>query len=267
MANVGISDGITQLIKSLYKSITSAILLDNIKGDYFKTTVGVRQGCLLSLILFNIYLEQIMSDTLKDHYSSISIGGRTISNLRFADDIDLISKSNCELQKLTDSLALHAGNYSMEVNSEKSKTMVNSNKNNVHAKIIMNGEEMEEVNQFKYLGATLKKNGSSEGEIRIRIATATSAIVRLDKIWTSKMINFTLKYNLYKSLVLSIFIYGCESWTILESMKKKIIAFENKSYRRLLGITYRQKITNVTVKEKIVSLVGNYVPLLAIVKK
>ena len=68
-----------------------------------------------------------------------------------------------------------------------------SNKNNVHAKIIMNGEELEEVNQFKYLGATLKKDGSSEGEIRIRIATATSAIVRLCKIFTSKKINFTLK--------------------------------------------------------------------------
>ena len=103
----------------------------------------------------------------------------------------------------------------MEVSSEKSKTMVNSNTNNVHPNIIINGEELEEVNKFKYLGATLKKDGSSEGEIRIRIDTATSDIVRLDKIWTSKKINFTLKYNLYKSLVLSIFLYGCESWTIL----------------------------------------------------
>ena len=190
-----ISDGITQLIKSLYKSSTCAILLDNNKGDYFKTIVGVWRGCLLSLILFNIYLEQIMSDMLKDHYTSISIGGRTISNLRFSDDIDLTSGSNYELQKLTDRLALHAGNYCMEVSSEKRKTIVNSNTNNVHAKIIMNGEELKEVNQFKYLGSTLKKDGSSEGEIRIRIATATSAIVRLDKIWTSKKISFTLKYT------------------------------------------------------------------------
>ena len=62
-----------------------------------------------------------MSDTLKDHHSSISIGGRTISNLLFADDINLISGSNRELQKLTYSLALHADNYSMEVSSEKAK--------------------------------------------------------------------------------------------------------------------------------------------------
>ena len=119
----------------------------------------------------------------------------------------------------------------------------------------------------KYLCATLKKDGSSEGEIRIRIATATSAIVRLDKIWKSKKMNFTLKHNLYKSLVLSIFLYGCESWTMLDSMEKKIVALENKSHKRLLGITNRQKITNVIVKKKIVSLVGNYVPLLAIVMK
>ena len=76
-----------------------------------------------------------------------------------------------------------------------------------------------------------------------------------------------IKYNLYKSLVILIFLYGCESWTILESTEKKIVAFKNKSHRRLLGITYRQIITNVIVKEKIVSLVGNYVPLIAIVKK
>ena len=50
-------------------------------------------------------------------------------------------------------------------------------------------------------------------------------------------------------------------------MEKKIVEFENKSHRRFLGITYRQQITNVIVIEKIVSLVGNYVPLLAIVKK
>ena len=136
----------------------------------------------------------------------------------------------------------------MEVSSEKSKTIINSNKNNVHAEIIMNGEELEEVNKFKYFGARLKKDGSSEGDIRIRIATATSAIVRLDKIWTSKKINITLKYNLYKSSVLSMFLYGCESWTILESMEKKIVAFEIKSHRLLLGITYRQEITNVIVK-------------------
>ena len=56
--------------------------------EWFRTIIGVRQGYLLSPTLFNIFLERIMTDTLEDHVGTISIGGRTIKNLRFADDID-----------------------------------------------------------------------------------------------------------------------------------------------------------------------------------
>ena len=57
-------------------------------GDWFRTTVGVRQGCLLSPTLFNIFLEKITTDALEDHEGTVSTGGRTITNLCFADDID-----------------------------------------------------------------------------------------------------------------------------------------------------------------------------------
>ena len=67
---------------------TSAVLFNSSIGDWFRTTVGVRQGCLLSPILFNIFLERIMTDALEDHEGTVNIGGRTITNLRFADGID-----------------------------------------------------------------------------------------------------------------------------------------------------------------------------------
>ena len=73
-----IFNGITQFIKSLYKSSTIAILLDNVTGDYCKSTVGVQQGGILSPDICNMYLEQIMSDILKYHHSNISIGSRNI---------------------------------------------------------------------------------------------------------------------------------------------------------------------------------------------
>ena len=56
-------------------------------GDWFRTTVGVRQGCILSPTLFNVFLERIMTDVLEDHQGTVSIGG-IITNLRFADDDD-----------------------------------------------------------------------------------------------------------------------------------------------------------------------------------
>ena len=74
--------------KKLYDKATSAVFFNSSVGDWFRTTVGVRQGCLLSPALFNIFLERIMTDALEDREGTVSIGGRAITNLRFADDID-----------------------------------------------------------------------------------------------------------------------------------------------------------------------------------
>ena len=76
------------------------VFFNNNIGDWFRTTVGVRQGCLLSPTLFNIFLERIMSDALEDHEGTVSIGGRTITNLRFADYIDGQAGSEEELANL-----------------------------------------------------------------------------------------------------------------------------------------------------------------------
>jgi hypothetical protein len=80
----GIGEGLIQTINALYNTSGSAVLLNNQIVDYFKTTVGVRQGCSLSPVLFNLYLESIMRE-IHDFHSTVSIGGKTISNLRFAD--------------------------------------------------------------------------------------------------------------------------------------------------------------------------------------
>ena len=84
----------------------------------------------------------------------------------------------------------------MECKLEKSKIMINSNNRNLHTNIQLYGEKLDEVDQFKYLGATITKDGSSDSEIKIRLVQATSAMVRLTTIWNSKDIRFKLKYNL-----------------------------------------------------------------------
>ena len=88
MKKYNISIKLIQVIKNLYNTATSAVLFNGSVCDWFRTTVGVRQGCLLSPTLFNIFLERIMTDALEDHEGIVSIGGRTITNIRFADDID-----------------------------------------------------------------------------------------------------------------------------------------------------------------------------------
>ena len=78
---------IIRTIENLYDKAQSAVLFNGSTGEWFRTTVGVRQGCLLSPTLFNIFLERIMCEALDDHEGSVSIGGRLITNFRFADDM------------------------------------------------------------------------------------------------------------------------------------------------------------------------------------
>ena len=88
MKKYNISTSLIRVIKNLYDKATSAVLFNSSIRDWFRTTVGVRQGCLLSPTLFNKFLERIMTDALEDHEGTVSIVGRTITSLRFADDID-----------------------------------------------------------------------------------------------------------------------------------------------------------------------------------
>ena len=144
--------------------------------------------------------------------------------------------------------------------------MINSNENQ-HADIYLYGCTLGEVEKLKYIGATLTKNGTCDQEVRIRLAQATSAMVRLTTIWKSTHIRFKLKYNLYRSLILSILTYGCESWTLNANITEKMQAFENKSHRKLLCITYKEGKINIVVKNKINTLIGTFEPLLQTIRR
>ena len=119
-----------------------------------------------------------MTATLDEHTSTISIGYRNITNLRFADDIDLLDGSNKELQVLTNRLAESSKAHDIEINHEKSKKIVNS-KSNQKANIYLEGISLENVDTFKYQGATLKVDGLSDNELRIRIASSSHPIIWL----------------------------------------------------------------------------------------
>ena len=98
-----ISANLIRVIKNLFDKATSAVIFNSGTEDWFRTTVGVRQGCLLSLTFFNIFLERIMTDALEDHEGTVSTGDRTITNLRFADDMDGTAGEE-ELAKLFEGL-------------------------------------------------------------------------------------------------------------------------------------------------------------------
>ena len=134
-----------EIIKSLYDNSSSAVLINNITASFFNNTFGVIHGCLLSPVLFNTCIEYIVINTLHEHNPTSSIGGRNISNLRFAEYIDLIL--NTKLQEITNRLVESLKAHGIENKSREDKKMLDSTNYDKNATF---------TNTFKYLGTILK---------------------------------------------------------------------------------------------------------------
>ena len=169
---------------------TSAVLFNSSRGDWFRRTVGVRQGCLPSPTLFNIFLEN-MTDALEDHEGTVSIGGRTITHLRFADDIDGLAGEEEELANLVERLDEACTAYGMEISPEKTKLLTNDT-GGINTEIKVNGQKLDTVTSFKYLGSVITDEGSKP-EILSRIAQTTEALTRLKPVWNDRSISLSSK--------------------------------------------------------------------------
>ena len=109
-----------------------------------------------------------------------------------------------------------------------------SSTNNINADVSMNSQKLEEVTNFKYVGATLCKDGTCSAEVCIRIASAMAAMVRLHRIWRSNTISCASKFKLFKFVVTSVLLYGCKTRIQLADSEKRIQDFETKCLRKFL---------------------------------
>ena len=115
-----INASIIRAIEHMYDNAQSAVLFNGSTGECFRTTVGVRQGCLLSPTLFNIFLERIMCEALDDHEGIVSIGVRLITDFRFAYAI--VVNTEEETGVLVDRLDTTTTRYKMEIGPDKVMT-------------------------------------------------------------------------------------------------------------------------------------------------
>ena len=121
-----------------------------------------------------------LEEALEDHEGTVSIGGRTITNLHFADNVDGLVREEEELANLVEHLDKASTACGMEISAEKTKLMTN-NTSGINTEIKVNGQKLETVTSFKYLGSVITDEGSKR-ELLCRIAQATAALTRLKPI-------------------------------------------------------------------------------------
>ena len=124
LKEMGIPDHLTCLLRNLYAGQEATVRTGHGATDWFQIGKGIHQGCMLSLCLFNFYAEYIMRHAgLEEAQAGIKIPGRNISNLRYADDINLMAESEEELSSLLMRVKEESGNVGLKLNIQKMKIM------------------------------------------------------------------------------------------------------------------------------------------------
>ena len=122
LLDVGVSGKFLEALKSLYSNVTCAVRINGVLSDWFGVNIGLKQGCLISPMLFNLYLNDLV-DCLKDAECGVLWGEEMLSVLLYADDILMVSESEQGLQKLLDILHEWCHKWKMVVNVDKTKIM------------------------------------------------------------------------------------------------------------------------------------------------
>ena len=211
----------------------------------------------------SIFLERIVYDSLEEHDWNVSIGGRNITNLWFADDTDALAEEEQELEVLVKSLDKTCTRCKIEISAEKT-----DDKQHLWHPESDTGKRAEagHCNKLQVPSTVVLYDGSKP-KVLSRTVQATAALTKRKPIWRDNNISLRSKVKLMRSLVISIFLYACESWTLTAELEKRTQCFGRRCYRRLLNISYKDHVTNEEVRRKIIVAIGEYYEFLTLVKK
>ena len=177
--------------------------------DWFQIGKGVYQGCILSPCLFNLYAEYIMQNArLGKAQARIKMARKNI--LRYVDDTTLLPESEEELKSLLMKVKEDSEKAGLKLNFQNTKIMASS----PITPWQIDGETMETVRDFIFLGSKITADGDCSHEIKKCLLLGRKAMTNLESILKSKDITLPTKVHLVKAMVFPVVMYGCESWTI-----------------------------------------------------
>ena len=183
---------------------------------------------------------------LKEAQAGIKTAGRNINNLKYADDTTLMAPTE-ELKSLLMKVKAESEKVGLKLNIQKTKIMASS----LITSRQIDGETVETVADFIFLGSKIAADGDWSHEIKRRLLLGRKVMTNLDSILKSRDITFSTKVRLVKAMVFPAVMYGYESWTIKKAEHQRIDAFELWCWRRLLRIPWTARRSNQSILKEI----------------
>ena len=260
------------IICSFHDNMKVSVSEGGEKSPLFDVTSGTKQGCVLAPTLFSIFFSMMLLVAFKDTRDGVDINSRcdvgigrvkaqhfkaptrvtlsTIRDLLFADDCALAAPTLEALQRLCDCFATAARRFGLIISIKKTEVLYQPAPGVPYAPpaVSIEGKQLNAVKTFKYLGSTISNDASLDAEITARIAKATAAFGRLTKrLWTNRNIRLDTKIAVYRAVVLSSLLFGCESWTLKKALSVRLEKFHQTTLRRIARIRWFHKVTNYEV--------------------
>ena len=188
-------------IEKIYHNSKCCIPTEDGCSDWFQVMTGIRQGCILSPLLFAVAIDWVLRRVTKDHGIAWS-EDKCLADLDFADDIAAFSDSAQGLQHLGESVSNAAEGLGLVISAKKTKNML-TGEHHSSTDVVINNNKIENVENVTYLGTSMNNQGNMDHELNCRVGKASAAFNQLTKIWKNKKFSIKSKLRFYNSNVLS----------------------------------------------------------------
>ena len=184
---------------------------------------------------------------LEETQAGITIAGRNINNLRYADDTTLMAESEEELKSLLMKVKEESEKVGLKLNIQKTKIMASGPITSWK----IDGETVETMSDFILGGSKITADGNYSHEIKRRLLLGRKVMTNLDSTFKSRDITLPTKVRLVKAMVFPVVMYGCENWTVKKAEHQRIDAFELWCWRRLLRVPWTARRSNQSILKEI----------------
>jgi hypothetical protein len=249
----GVGGRLLNGIKSLYGDSEACVRINGVEGEWFKIESGVRQGCVMSPWLFNLYMDGVMKELMVGMGNE---GVRMMENgrewkvpcLLYADDLALCSESEEGLQRLVEGFGRVCKRRGLKVNVDKSKVMV-MNEERTRCQILLGDEQLEQVSEFKYLGYMLDEKGLDDVECGRKVSNGRKVSGAIKLMVNVKGLSLKCAKVLHESMLVPVLMYGSETMVWNPKYRSKMQAVQMDNLRGVLGIRRTDKVRNEYIRE------------------
>ncbi|GFX52023.1 reverse transcriptase domain-containing protein [Trichonephila clavipes] len=233
MTEFKIPKKLVNLTKATLKIVRCRIKIQKYLSEPFTTERDLRQGDSLACLLFNLVLEKCIQDSGLDQ--SGTLWNRSLQLLAYAEDIDIIGRSEKAMKEAFQALEISAINMGLTINEDKTKFMETLPSSVNITSFCVNGHSFDRVSEFKYLRTFINDQNKVKAEINNRIKSANKCCFGLKKQLRSKFISGKTKLRLYKTLILPVLLYASETWTLNLENIRALETSERKALRAIFG--------------------------------